>query len=149
MTQNRKGVDYIGVSASFIVHDGNGRVLLQKRGSKSRDEQGVWDTGGGGIEFGETIEEALRRELREELCCEAIDMYFVTVADVHRVLDDGTKTHWISITYAVQVNPMEVRIGEPGKTAEIGWFNLQNLPTPVHSQFNRSIATAKKFKLIV
>lgn len=149
MKDKRKGIDYIGVSASFIIHDGTGRILLQKRGPDSRDEKGVWDTGGGGIELGETIEEALRRELREELCCEAVDMYFMTVADVHRNLEDGTPTHWISITYAVQVNPSEVGIGEPHKTAEIGWFNLHNLPAPVHSQFNRSIESAKKFKLIV
>ena len=36
----RRGIDHIGVSASFVVHDGKGRVLLQKRGAGARDENG-------------------------------------------------------------------------------------------------------------
>jgi len=72
----RRGVDHIGVSASFVVHDGQGRVLLQKRGTKARDEQGKWDVGGGAIEFGESIDEAVRREIKEELCVDPLDVEF-------------------------------------------------------------------------
>jgi 8-oxo-dGTP diphosphatase len=78
MTDLRRGVDYIGVSASFIVHDGKGNILLQKRGPKCRDEQGRWDVGGGAIEFGESIDAAVRREIMEELCCEPISIAFLT-----------------------------------------------------------------------
>ena len=63
----RRGIDHIGVSASFVVHDGKGRVLLQKRGAGARDENGRWDVGGGAIEFGESIDETVRREIKEEL----------------------------------------------------------------------------------
>lgn len=44
----RRGIDHVGVSASFVVHDGKGRVLLQKRGAGARDENGRRDVGGGG-----------------------------------------------------------------------------------------------------
>jgi 8-oxo-dGTP pyrophosphatase MutT (NUDIX family) len=49
----KRGVDYIGTTVSFIVHDGKGRVLLQKRSQNCRDERGKWDIGGGAVEFGE------------------------------------------------------------------------------------------------
>ena len=48
----KRGVDYIGVTVNFLVHDGNGRILLQKRSKQCRDEQGRWDIGGGAVEFG-------------------------------------------------------------------------------------------------
>jgi len=80
----RRGVDHIGVSASFVVHDGNGRILLQKRSKQCRDEHGTWDCGGGAIEFGESIDQAVRREIMEELCAEPIKIEFLTVYDAHR-----------------------------------------------------------------
>lgn len=137
----QRGFDFIGISASFVVHDGHGRILLQKRGPKARDEQGNWDVGGGAIEFGETIEQTIHREIKEELGCEVLDMEFLTVYDAHRE-HEGRKTHWVAIIYAVRVDPAKVTNGEPHKIAELGWFTSQTLPTPLHSQFNKSFHIA-------
>lgn len=137
----RKGIDYIGVSASFIVHDGNGRVLLQKRGDGARDENGTWDVGGGGVEFGEAIIETVRREVKEELCAEALDIEFLTVYDAFREMN-GHKTHWIAVMHTVRVDPSKVQIGEPGKIDELGWFTSDSLPSPLHSQFWKSYQIA-------
>jgi 8-oxo-dGTP diphosphatase len=142
----RRGVDHIGVSASFVVHDGNGNVLLMKRGKHARDEQGRWDHVGGAIEFGETIEEAVRRECLEELCTEPLDMEFLMVYDAHRE-HEGQPTHWIAVMYVVKVDPKHVKIGEPHKIDEIGWFTSKTLPSPRHSQFHKSydVAVARGF----
>ena len=136
------GVDYIGVSASFIIHDGNGRVLLQKRGPKARDERGTWDVGGGAIEFGESIDEAVRREVTEEILAQPLEIEFLTAYDAHRALEDGTPTHWVAIMYTVRVDPAAVGIGEPHKISELDWFNSTNLPAPLHSQFWKSYQIA-------
>ncbi len=145
----RRGVDHIGVSASFVVHDGKGNLLLQQRGPRTRDEQGRWDVGGGAIEFGETIEDAIRREIKEELTCNVLDMAFLTVYDAHRRLADGTKTHWVAVIYAVRVDPIEVAIGEPDKIAAVGWFTSNSLPSPLHSQFQKSFQAALANKVVV
>jgi ADP-ribose pyrophosphatase YjhB (NUDIX family) len=137
----RRGVDHIGVSASFIVHDGRGNVLLQKRGPGARDENGNWDVGGGAIEFGESIDEAVRREIQEELCAEPINIQFLTVYDAFRELD-GINTHWIAVMHAVHVDPSQVKIGEPEKIDELGWFKSTELPAPLHSQFWKSYQIA-------
>lgn len=144
----RRGVDHIGVSASFVIHDGKGRVLLHKRSKNCRDEHGTWDVGGGAIEFGESIEDAMRRELMEELCVQPVDMQFLTMYDAHRE-HLGIKTHWIVIIYAILVNSSQVRIGEPDKIDEIGWFTSQNLPSPLHSQFQKSFTAAKKSGIVI
>jgi 8-oxo-dGTP pyrophosphatase MutT (NUDIX family) len=138
----QRGIDYIGVSASFVIHDGAGKVLLQKRGEEARDERGNWDVGGGAIEFGESIDEAVRREISEELLAVPLDIQFLTSYEAHRELSDGTPTHWIAILHAVKIDPQSVGIGEPHKISELGWFNSHDLPRPLHTQFWKSYQPA-------
>jgi 8-oxo-dGTP diphosphatase len=147
-TDLRRGIDHIGVSVASVIHDGNGRVLLMKRGPKARDERGRWDICGGAIEFGESIDEAIRREVGEELCCEPFEIDFITAYDAHRE-HEGNKTHWVALVHTVRVDPAQVKIGEPHKISEIGWFTLDDLPTPQHSQFHKSLAAAKSAGVIV
>jgi isopentenyldiphosphate isomerase len=63
-------------SGSFLLHpvvhlhvfNANGDLYLQKRSPDKDIQPGKWDTSvGGHVDYGETIEEALHREAREEL----------------------------------------------------------------------------------
>lgn len=137
----RRGIDHIGISASFIVHDGKGNVLLQRRGPGARDENGRWDVGGGAIEFGESILEAVKREVKEELSTLPLEIKFMTVYDAHRI-NDGIRSHWIALMHAVKVDPKKVKIGEPHKIDKLAWVNSNNLPSPLHSQFWKSYKIA-------
>jgi 8-oxo-dGTP diphosphatase len=49
-----------------VIRDRRGRILLARR-TEGRDLAGLWEFPGGKHEPGETVEEALKRELREEL----------------------------------------------------------------------------------
>lgn len=146
-TDLRRGIDHIGVSIACIVHDGNGRILLMKRGPMARDEHGRWDVLGGAIEFGESVEDAIHREAEEELCAKPLEIEFLTAYDAHRE-HEGQPTHWIALVHAVRVNPDTVKIGEPHKISEIGWFTSKTLPSPRHSQFEKSFKFALSFGLI-
>jgi 8-oxo-dGTP pyrophosphatase MutT (NUDIX family) len=54
-------------AARVIVTDESGRVLLFRGGDPHRPDAGSWwITPGGGLDPGETIEDAARREVREE-----------------------------------------------------------------------------------
>lgn len=63
------------------VFNSKGDIYLQKRPEWKDIQPGKWDTAvGGHIDYGETPEEALHREVREELgitkfCPEQLDMY--------------------------------------------------------------------------
>ncbi|MCK5845384.1 MAG: NUDIX domain-containing protein, partial [Victivallales bacterium] len=55
-------------TAHVVVYHPDGRVLLQKRRMDKDIQPGKWDTAvGGHVDAGETIEQAARRELAEEL----------------------------------------------------------------------------------
>lgn len=142
-TDLRRGIDHIGVTVCSIIHDGQGNILLMKRGPQARDERGAWDICGGALEFGEDIHDGIRREVMEELCVEALDIEFLKIYDAHRE-HEGQQTHWIALVHAVRVDPGQVKIGEPHKIAEVDWFTSQNLPAPLHSQFDKSFAMARK-----
>lgn len=58
------------VSAAVLVDD-KGRVLLAQR-PEGKDMAGLWEFPGGKIEAGETPEEAIIRELKEELGIEVL-----------------------------------------------------------------------------
>lgn len=52
------------VSVKGLIYDNNGKLLFV------RERSDTWDLPGGGLEHGESIAEALRRECREELGAE-------------------------------------------------------------------------------
>lgn len=129
-----KGIDYTGVTVVFFCHDGAGNYLLSKRSKQCRDEHGRWDPGGGSVDFGEKIEDVLKREIKEEYCADLLEFEEVGFLDVHRK-HAGKPTHWLAILYKVLVDPKQVANGEPHKFDELAWFRLDNLPKPLHSQF--------------
>jgi 8-oxo-dGTP pyrophosphatase MutT (NUDIX family) len=58
------------VAARVILLDAEGRTLLFRGSDPSRPEDGTWWlTPGGGVEPGESLEQAARREVQEETGC--------------------------------------------------------------------------------
>lgn len=129
----KKGQDYIGVTVVYFCHDGQGSFIMAKRSPNARDEHGRWDIGAGGMEFGDTVEETLKKEIKEEYCTDVLGFEFLGFRDVHRE-HYGRPTHWIALDFKVLVNPAKVKIGEPHKFDEIRWFKLSALPENLHSQ---------------
>lgn len=131
-----KGVDYIGITVCFYCHDNNGNMLLQKRSSACRDEQGTWDCGGGSMEFGETFEDAVRRELKEEYGATPKSIRFCGVNNVLRK-NRSKNTHWIAIIFDVVVDPKQIVNNNPERIESLGWFTAEALPQPLHSMYLR------------
>ena len=129
-----KGTDYTGVSVIYFCHDGKGNFVLSKRSVNARDEHGRWDPGGGSMEFGETIDATLRREIMEEYCTNVIAYEFLGFRDVHREHNEK-KTHWIGLDFKVLIDPAKVRNGEPHKADEVAWFTFDTIPENTHSQW--------------
>ncbi len=117
---------------------------MHKRSKQCRDERGTWDCGGGSMEFGETLENAVRREVKEEYGADALDIKYMTTLNVLRE-HNGKVTHWIKNMHWVLLDPAQVIIGEPDKIDELGWFTIDNLPKPLHSQIETEVQVLKDF----
>ena len=133
-SQMIKGIDYIGVGVVYFCHDGQGNFVMAKLGQNSRDEKGLWDIGGGGMEFGDTPEVTLRKEIGEEYGTPVLSFEYLGFRDVHRS-HEGKPTHWIALDFKVLVDKDQVKNGEPHKFDDIGWFTLNTIPEHCHSQF--------------
>ena len=85
----------VGVGA--IVLDGD-RVLLVKRAHEPL--KGEWSVPGGAVDVGETLEEAIRREVREETCLDIEVGPIIDVLDRIRYDPDGrVKFHYVLVDF--------------------------------------------------
>ena len=128
-----RGLDFTGISVVFFCHDGSGKILMNKRSVKCRDEQGKWDIGGGALKFGESAIDAVKREIKEEYCADVLECEFLGYRDVHRTVD-GKKSHWLALDFKVRIQVSTIKNGDPQKIDEIAWFSPDALPSPLHSQ---------------
>jgi mutator protein MutT len=121
----KRGIDYIGVGIGAIILDAQGRLFLARRGSKAKNEQGLWEFPGGSVEFGETLAQALQREMYEEYGIEVSVGELVDVVD--HILPQEHQ-HWVSPTFLCQITSGEPYIREREKCTEIGWFGVDQMP---------------------
>ena len=73
------GHDYIGVGVGAIVFNAQGEAFFAQRGEAATNEHGIWEFPGGGVHYGETLIDALKREFLEEYGM-GIDMIINTFA---------------------------------------------------------------------
>lgn len=66
------------------------------------------------MEFGDTVEDTLQREIMDEYCTDVLKYEFLGYRDIHRNNQDR-KTHWVAIDYKVLVDRDKVKNGEPHK----------------------------------
>lgn len=103
------------------VFNSAGDLYLQKRALTKDIQPGKWDTAvGGHIDYGETVEEALRREVREELGIidfvpEFLKRYIFESA-IEKELVNAFRTTYNG---AITPDPSELECGRFWKLAEI------------------------------
>ena len=121
----KRGIDYIGVGVGALLVNDAGEIFLAQRGPLAKNERGLWEFPGGSVEFGETLVEALRREMMEEFGIQIEVGELLDVTD-HILPEEGQ--HWVSPTYLCRILSGEPRIMEPGKCSAIGWFDPWQVP---------------------
>ena len=112
---DRTVVDVIGA----VIRDGD-RVLLAQR-PEGKAQAGLWEFPGGKIEPGETPEETLARECREELALE-IENPSVLHSVLHRYPEKTIRL----ILVACSVRPGSVPV--PQEHQQVAWVALAQLP---------------------
>ncbi len=112
----------LGVGGIVVGRQG---VLLVKR--HKEPGKGTWSLPGGAVETGETQEQALIREVREETGAESRPIRLVGTADI--ILPDSTgliEYHFVVNQYLVRALTEDTKPEVP--EAEVGWFWPDSLP---------------------
>lgn len=119
------------------VFNPQGAIYLQKRSASKRIQPGRWDTSvGGHVDLGETIEQALRREVREEIGL--VD--FEPVHLFNYVYDSTVESELVNAYYTVtsrtgfDFDPVEIDDGRFWTVAEVMASMGQGVLTPNFEQ---------------
>jgi 8-oxo-dGTP diphosphatase len=122
----------IGVGCGVILLKGN-RILLGKRHedpNKADSElhlENTWTMPGGKIEYGESFEEAAKREVLEET---GIVLNRVRIICVNN--DKNEHAQFVTIGMLAEEFSGDAKVMEPDEITEWRWFDLQDLPKPLY-----------------
>jgi 8-oxo-dGTP diphosphatase len=115
----------------FLLRDGAAgpEVLLQLRQNTGYMD-GHWAAAAAGhVEKGETAYDAARREAREEIDVDDLDLTFVTA--MQRTRGGEPIDERIDFFFTARSWSGAPRIVEPAKCAALQWYDLAALPDPV------------------
>lgn len=121
--------------AAFIYTD-TGKVILQKRKSNKATYAGVWSVTGGHVLAGENNEEAIIREIKEELNLniEKEKVIFVITYKSKKVKDDVINNKFFSI-YNVEIseNQFETIEIQKEELEDIKLFSIEEIESIMNS----------------
>jgi 8-oxo-dGTP diphosphatase len=109
--------------ATLAVIVKNGKILLQKKAAGLFGE-GKWNGAGGKLEKGETYEDCMLRELKEELNIKATILHITALLDFYNLLHPLKPF----IRCAVFLVDKFEGIPSSSKEGEITWFSLKQIP---------------------
>lgn len=108
------------------IHDADGRLLLIQR--LKEPEAGAWGLPGGKIDFGEPVQQAVVREIAEEL---GVTIALERLACLTETIDAGDGAHWVAPVYHAVITSGAPKVMEPEKHGGWDWFALDALPSPL------------------
>ncbi|QGA53444.1 NUDIX domain-containing protein [Sulfolobus sp. E5-1-F] len=110
------------VAVGCLIVEEN-KVLLVKR--KNPPNAGLWAIPGGKVEYGETLEDALKREMREET---GLEIAVGNILSIVQVIDQGY--HYVILDF--ECKPIGGKLNASSDALEVEYipFNkLENIPT--------------------
>lgn len=123
MNQVRVGV---AVILKQIV---NGKICILLGKRKGSHGAGTWAFPGGHMDFGETSQKTIERELEEETGITGI-----ALRNTHRFVEnffEKENKHYITLLYVGLTKGIDAQIKEPDKCEEWRWCPKDELPSPL------------------
>lgn len=122
---SKPGKDYIWLGCWALILDEQKQILLMQRANWSGNESWYWSQPGGKVDFGEKVETAIIREIKEELNIQIQLLKFLCYTD-HIISDENQ--HWVAISYLAKIIDGTPKIMEPSKCQDLQWFDINQVP---------------------
>ena len=123
--------------AALIANPKNQVLIVQ-----THKWSGLWGVPGGKIDYGETIEVALKREMHEEVGLEISDLQFAFNSEIIEDPKFHKPMHFVSLEFVARSTSSDVLINE--EIAEFAWVTLEEAFTyPVNSYTLRLLEWCK------
>jgi 8-oxo-dGTP diphosphatase len=115
--------DHPWIGVDNIILNDEGKILLVKRSQKLKTYPGFWGLVGGWVEWGETVEEALKREAKEEIGVEIEVVRFTG-----RYYDSKGRHPAKSSICLPHMSRIKSGIPKAGEEcAEVRWFSAEEI----------------------
>ena len=138
MNRNSNPPPLLAVRA--FIEDADGKILILKRAPD--DEYGdMWCLPGGKVDYGQTAEEAIIREVEEETSLKCISAQFLFYMDGLPEID-GEK-HYLTLFFKCQVSG---NLGINSESSEFAWVEPGNL-SDFHFAFRNHLAIRDYFNI--
>ncbi len=126
---------YTGKTATAIIPYSNDQILLIKR--DTIPFKGYWALPGGRADPGETIEQTIVREVKEET---GLDVEVVRVIGeyVEQGIKDGVEYEYYPTCFVVKPVGGDIKKQE-GEIQEIALFSLKALPSPLAFEHDKMV----------
>ena len=130
------------VGVWLLIKNKNNEVLMQLR-----TDFNSWDFPGGIVELGEKIEDAAKRELKEETNLEINKLNVLEIFsgdDIYRKYPNGDELYVISVLCEVKEYFGELRIND-GESKILKWIKINKIPQNLSPVAKRNIDKIKKY----
>jgi 8-oxo-dGTP diphosphatase len=111
------------VGASVLIRRADGTIALIRR--LREPGAGRWAVPGGYVELGESVEDTVKREAKEETGLSVDDLSLLGVFDIIGRNEMGVTHHYISVCYKAGRVEGDLRAGHD--VLEAGWFSPADL----------------------
>ncbi|MEA2879225.1 MAG: hypothetical protein QOF14_4421 [Hyphomicrobiales bacterium] len=121
------------------IFNADGRLLLQKRGPKARDERGKYEGVGGEVEMHD-LHGCLRKEISEEIGASVV-VNIDTLFEVRPVVfeEEGRGPQdWIVVSYLCRLVSGKPRAVDKNRTSEVRWFTIEEAHCLPEAELSRS-----------
>lgn len=133
------GKDYIGVGVGALIIKNNEVLLLLRN---KEPEAGSWTIIGGKVEFGERIEDAVLREVREEI---GVEGKIVANLGVTNHIMEVEKIHYVSTRFLVEIEGKPYNV-EINSHKDMKWFNVDKLPDNITLTTKEALQAFEDFR---
>ncbi len=118
-----------------------GKVLLTKR--EIDPFQGCWVLPGGHVEYGEKVEEAIKREMKEEL---GVPVKIKKLIGIYSDPKRDPRYHSVAVVFLLEKGKGKVHLNH--EASEFKYFSLNDLPEKIGFDHRKVITDFKRNKKI-